>query len=104
MTDQKQDPKLRSEVERGRQANELLENPLIKEAFETIRSRYMSEWENSPARDSAGREKIWTYLKQLEAVKAHLSEVVTTGKMAQMEQEQRSLVERLKDGIDSFVG
>lgn len=90
-------------MERGRQANDLLEHPLLKESFELIRTRYLSEWENSPARDSVGREKIWTYLKQLDAVKAHLTEVVTTGQMAQMEQEERSLAQRLKDGIDSFL-
>lgn len=102
MTDQKQDPKLRSEVERGRQATDLLEHPLMQEAFSLIEERYLTEWRNSPARDSAGREKIWTYLKQLEAVKAHLIEVMQTGKMAQMEQEERSLAQKLRDGIDSF--
>jgi hypothetical protein len=103
MTEADSNPQLRGEVERGRQATDLLEHPLMAEAFEAIRQRYLSEWENSPARDSQGREKIWTYLKQLEAVKAHLTEVVTTGKMAQMEQEERSLAKRLKDGIDSFL-
>jgi hypothetical protein len=92
--------KLLQEMDRGQQARDLLEHPLMQEAFSTIRETYLAQWESSPARDSEGREKIWTYLKQLETVKAHLSTVLETGRMAT---EQRSLMERMKAGLRSRV-
>jgi len=95
-----QEAKLLEEMERGRQAQDLLEHPLLMEAFETIRESYVKGWETSSARDVEGREKIWTYLKQLDQLKAHLTTVLQTGSMAR---EQRSRMERVKDGLRSMV-
>lgn len=96
------DQKLLVEMDRATQAQDLMDHPLLKEAFETMRTRYLTEWESSPARDSEGREKIWTYLKQLETVKSHLLEVIQTGKMAQVELGQRSLLQKARDGLTGF--
>lgn len=92
------DPEMQllNEMDRGQQAKDLLEHPLMLEAFETIRQTYLTQWENSPARDVEGREKIWTYLKQLDSLKAHLTSVIQTGLMAK---EQYSLMERMKEGM-----
>lgn len=92
--------KLVQEIDRGRQAQELLEHELMQEAFKTIRETYLSQWEASPARDTEGRERIWTYLKQLEQLKAHLQSVLETGKMAT---QQRSIMERMKTGVRSLL-
>jgi hypothetical protein len=96
------DPEMQllKEMDRGQQALDLISHPLMAEAFESIRQSYLTQWENSPARDTEGREKIWTYLKQLDALKAHLTTVMQTGKMAQ---EQRSLMERMKAGARSLM-
>jgi hypothetical protein len=99
MIDQEQ--KLLQELERGQQATELMEHPLMLEAFSTIRESYLTQWENSPARDTEGREKIWTYLKQLETLRSQMTTVMQTGRMAQ---EQRSLMERMKAGARSLTG
>lgn len=98
MTDPEQ--KLLQEMQRGQQAKGLLEHPLLLEAFSTIRETYLMQWESSPARDTEGREKIWTYLRQLEALRAHLTTVLQTGQMAE---QQRSLMERMKSGVRSLI-
>ena len=70
--------KLQSEVDRGRQAHEVLEHPLYQEAFSQYRERLTREWADSPARDNEGREKLWLMLKTAEAVERHLSELMET--------------------------
>lgn len=91
---------LLKEMDRGQQARDLLEHPLMQEAFSTIRESYLTQWKNSPARDADGREKIWAYLKQLDLIEAHLTTTLETGKMAQ---HQIGLMERMKRGVRSLV-
>ena len=70
MTDASMDEESRllAEQERARQAQELAEHPLFKEALQQYRARLMHEWAESPARDTEGREKLWLMLKTAEAV------------------------------------
>lgn len=86
-----------ADVLRGRQAEELLEHPLLVEAFEFLESEVINAWKSSPARDGEGREKLWLMLHLSEKVKNHLQQVISTGKMAQIsikELEKRGLMER----------
>ena len=92
------------EISRGRQAAELLEHPLLAEAFSMLKAQYMSAWESSPARDTQGREEIWRLLRSLNAVEGHLKTVVETGKMARIQAEQQSAAQHLKDGVISRFG
>jgi hypothetical protein len=73
----------RDEINRGNNAARLLGDPLITEAFESIRAEYLAAWESSPARDTEGRERIWAHLQALTKVRGHLEAVVMTGKMAE---------------------
>lgn len=99
------DHKLLAEQERGRQAAELLEHPLMKEAFSTIRQEFTQAWQNSPARDQEAREKLWQLLKLTDRLESFLTETVTTGKMATMQiEEAKTLAQRMKDGLSSFFG
>src|ERR1700760_631055 len=97
-----QPPNLQSEMERGRQATELLEHPLLQEALRVLRQDFQTAWVNSPARDSEGRERLWHLVKLVDRFESYLTEVVTTGRMAVQEIEQRTLMQKLKDGIASF--
>lgn len=97
-----EEQKLLLEMERARQAQDLMEHPLFIEAREAYRSRLMAEWEASPARDSEGRERLWLMLKTLSAVEGHLSELMQTGKLAKVQLEQkRGLMERMKSWAGS---
>ena len=93
-----EESRLLAEQERARQAQELAEHPLFKESLATYRKRLMTQWAESPARDTEGREKLWLMLKTAEAVERHLVELMETGKLASIQLEQRrSLAERAKD-------
>lgn len=95
--------RLLAEQERARQAQELAEHPLFKESLATYRERLMTQWAESPARDTEGREKLWLMLKTAEAVERHLVELMETGKLASIQLEQRrSLAERAKDAWKSL--
>lgn len=92
--------KLRSEAARGQRAAELMSDELLSEAFSTLRDGFTKAWQNSPARDTEGREKIWLMLNCLSGVEGHLSTVMTTGKMAALQLEQeRTRLQRAKEWI-----
>jgi len=81
---------LEMEIMRGERAEQLLREPLLTEAFEIIEQEYMAQWKNSPARDEAGREKLWLMLKLLGQVHGQLQAVVNTGTFAKATLVQRA--------------
>lgn len=78
-------------------AKEVLENEAFQQAFADIEAEFTKQWKDSPARDQEGREKIWIYLSILNKVKTHLETTLETGKLAQLEIEHRSAMERMKN-------
>ena len=80
----------------GDRANEVLENEAFIQAFDDIENEVIEQWKNSPARDEAGREKLWTYLMLLKKIKAQITTTLETGKLAKLDLEhKKSLKERL---------
>ena len=95
-----EESRLLAEQERARQAQELAEHPLFKEALATYRERLMKEWSDSPARDTEGREKLWLMQKTVAVVESHLKQLMETGKLASLQLEQRrSLAQRAKETL-----
>jgi hypothetical protein len=84
MTDQTE-----MDILRGKDAEALLAHPLLVEAFEVIERELTEQWQNSPARDAEGREKLWVSLRLLNRLKLQLSQVVETGQFARMTLAQR---------------
>lgn len=70
---------------RGVRARELLDNPLMVESFAAVRSEYISAWEQSPARDAEGREKLWLMVRTMDKIRGHLEQMVDNGKIADKE-------------------
>lgn len=70
------------EVERGRQAAELLEHPLMVEALTAIEAEIFKQWGDCPARDKEGKEACWQLLKTAQKFRAILTGYVSTGKLA----------------------
>ena len=85
------------EIQRGRDAELLLQHPLLQEAFEVIEREVTEQWQNSPARDVDGREKLWLTLKLLKQVRHQIVSVVETGQVA-----QATLVQRIGHGLNPF--
>lgn len=79
-----------NEVLRGERARQLLEEPLLVEAFALIEQEYTHAWQTSPARDIEGREKLYLSLKNLAKVRGHLLQVMDSGKMAKATLAQRA--------------
>lgn len=95
---------LEERLHNGSRAKEVLENEQFQAAFEAIEQEVLTQWKNSPARDQAGRESLWTYLQLLNKVKAHLTSVLETGKLAEIElNHKRTMAERVRDGWSSFA-
>ncbi len=78
------------EIARGERAQQLLNDPLLVEAFETIEKELHDQWQNSPARDAEGREKLFLTLKCLHKMHGHLVNVLESGKMAKATLAQRA--------------
>lgn len=94
------DGRLLAEMERARQAQELAEHPIFKEALEQYRQRLNDEWAASPARDIEGRERLWLMSKTISVVEGHLKELMETGKLASIQWEQKlTLAQRAKAAL-----
>lgn len=78
------------EIARGERARQLLEDPLLVEAFTKKEAEYIQAWLNSPARDVEGREALYLSIKNLHAIRGHLSNVMDTGTMAKATLAQRT--------------
>lgn len=93
-----EESKLRTETQRGQRAAELMADPLMVEAFALLHERFQTEWADSPARDTEGRERIWLLQKLLRNLQGNLMEVLRTGQLASTQLEQhRSRLQKAKD-------
>lgn len=84
----------------GNRARECLENEQFIRAFESIEQELTNAWRTSPARDEAGREKIYLTLQLLTKLKATLTSSLETGKLAEADRiYQQSLMDRVKESL-----
>jgi hypothetical protein len=70
------------ESRRGEQAKRLLEDPLLQEAFATVDGALRDAWAATADDAAPQRERLWLMLKLLRRVRAHMIDVVQTGKLA----------------------
>jgi hypothetical protein len=76
---------VRSDAERGAQAERLLESDLLKEAFTALEAEYLNAWKATGARDTEARERLWQAFQIVGKVKTHLATVAANGNLAQKE-------------------
>jgi len=76
---------LNKAAERGARAQRLLDDDLLKEAFETLDRDYAKAWRETAARDTDARERLWQAVQIVGKVRDHLVTVVNGGKLAQRE-------------------
>lgn len=79
------------ELYRASRAKEVLENEVFIEAFEQMQAEIRKQWEESPARDTPGREHLWVMLKQLQKMHSLLQGTMLSGKLASKEIQHREL-------------
>mgnify|MGYP000479273032 FL=1 len=73
---------LRRDAARAAQAQRLLDDEMLTEAFDGTRQRYIDIWLTSDARDDDARARCWLGIKNLELVREHLTRVVSNGQIA----------------------
>lgn len=67
---------------RGIRAQELLENSLLKEAFQDLEKNYLEAWLSTKTLETAHREKWWLAIQILRKIQEHLTLHVTNGRVA----------------------
>ena len=85
----------------GDQARLVLENPAFAKAFADIEQEHIEAWKNSPARDAAGRETLWTTVKLLHKLRLTLESAMMDGKLASqdLERQQQLLAQDRAHGM-----
>ena len=78
--------------ERERRARSLLEDPLLKEAFDVLKEDLMSRWNNSGSADLQARESIWLAMRLLDRIHGHVTSIIETGHMNKILDEQHPLI------------
>lgn len=83
-----QEHKLRRDVSRQAQAQALLDNTLLQEAFTTLETAYIKAWKETLARDTDARERLWQALQVVGKVRDHFTTVFSHGTLARREIDQ----------------
>lgn len=83
-----------NEIVRGEEARILLENPLLVEAFESVRKGIVGGMTSSAMGDEKTHNRLVIALQLLNQIEKQLKDHVDTGKMAQI-QVNESLVHRM---------
>ena len=76
------------ELRRADEAKRLLDNPLFKEAFSTIREELIKHLLNTRVAEELERDRLYITIKALDLVQQHIQSVLETGKLAEKEQEE----------------
>ena len=85
------------EIQRSERARQLLEDPLLKEAFSLMEDALLSGIQTSALKDTELREKICQMLISIRQVKQHLQSTMDTGKFAAKQLEQETMWEKAKN-------
>ena len=85
------------EIEHGREAEALLSNRMLKRALKDCREEIMSMWEQTPARDTDGREWLWKLHQASVRFENVLKGYVDTGKIAKANlKEGKTVAEKIR--------
>ena len=92
--------KLRKQSERAGHAKRVMEDEIVVEALNLIRSNLHAVWEASKFENVPEREEAWKTLKVLNEFERYFLKVMEDGKIAEKES---SLMEKAKEKLKSFI-
>lgn len=75
-------------TERAAQAQRLLDDKMLAEAFKGLEEAYTSAWRATTIDDISGREKLFLAINVVGKVRDHLTAIISNGKLAQAEMKQ----------------
>ena len=67
---------------RGDRADTLLRDPMLQEAFKTLRQEYTQAWQNTHLKDTDGRERLWQAVHLVGKIEDHLKRIAADGRLA----------------------
>ena len=76
------------QVRQGKRAEQLLNDPLVKTAFEDLLKMYKQEIFNTSFADDEKRRYLWVAYNMVDKIKGHLQSVMESGKLTQQELDQ----------------
>ena len=79
--------KLETQLRRGKRAQVLLNDPLLKQAFEDLLETYKDEIFNTNFADDEKRRSLWMAYNMLDKIRGHLQTIMESGKLAQKDLE-----------------
>jgi hypothetical protein len=85
------------EIRRADDAERLLSEPLMKEAFDAVESTLIAHIKRVAVGDSDAQRDLIVSLQLLGKVRGYLQSVIDTGKMARLDEEKKSWVDRLRN-------
>ncbi len=83
-------------IRRAERAKQLLADPLIHEAFETIDRDIIDQWGACPVRDVEGREMLWRLHMTSLKFKAIFEGFIQNGKVAELREKQSATDKMVK--------
>ena len=79
--------KLETQIRQAKRAEVLLNDPLLKQAFEDLLETYKNEIFNTNFADDDKRKSLWMAYNMLDKIKGHLQTVMEGGRLAQKDLE-----------------
>tara|TARA_R100000805_G_C3591223_1_gene93140 strand:+ start:504 stop:752 length:249 start_codon:yes stop_codon:yes gene_type:complete len=76
----------RIEKERAFKAQQILDNEIYQESIKIIQDQLVEAWQNTAVSQQEEREKIYQMLLATKQVISYFEKVLTTGKMAEMQE------------------
>ena len=85
-----------SELRRGEQARQLLQNEIYTDAVSAVRQAIIDKWISAPMRDLEGQHELKLMLKVLGDVTGYIETAMQTGQMASIQLEQERKMQKLR--------
>ena len=77
-----------TQIRQGKQAQQLLNDPLLKTAFEDLLEIYKQEIFNTSFTENDKRTYLWVAYNLVDKIKGHLQSIMASGKLTQQELDQ----------------
>ena len=77
-----------TQIRQGKRAEQLLNDPLLKQAFEDLLEIYKQEIFNTKFTENEQRTYLWVAYNLVDKIRGHLQSVMASGKLTQQELDQ----------------
>jgi len=92
---------LDTEIAEGNRAELLLSD--LKPYFSMVEVAILDTWKKSPVGDEKGQHELRLMIKLLNDLQANLKTAIDTGKLAKIQIERDSLIDRAKNSVRRFA-